>query len=87
MNLYGTFRSYTYSAKHVGIGKLLVLFILGFVVQPFKYILEIIAILWGLVTPKNEFAIVDKNVEQNEMENTVSVVPSDANVTEILVTY
>jgi hypothetical protein len=55
--------------------------------QPFKYILEIIAILWGLVTPKNEFAIVDKNVEQNEMENTVSVVPSDANVTEILVTY
>ncbi|XP_046643232.1 beta-1,4-mannosyltransferase egh-like isoform X2 [Daphnia pulicaria] len=75
MNLYGTFRSYTYSAKHVGIGKLLLLFILGFVLQPFKYILEIIAILWGLMTPKNGFAIVDKNVEQNEMENTVSVVP------------
>jgi hypothetical protein len=40
---------------------------LGFAVQPVKYSLEIIAILWGLVTPKNEFAIVDKNVLRNEI--------------------
>ena len=75
MNLYGTLRSYSYSANHVGIGKLLLLSILGFAVQPIKYILEIIAILWGLITPKNEFAIVDKNVQQNEMKNTVSLLP------------
>ena len=67
MNLYGTLRSYTYSVNHVGIGKLLLLTMLGFAVQPVKYSLEIIAILWGLVTPKNEFAIVDKNVLWNEI--------------------
>nr|CAH0112427.1 unnamed protein product [Daphnia galeata] len=67
MNLYGTLRSYTYSVNHVGIGKLLLLTMLGFAVQPVKYSLEIIAILWGLVTPKNEFAIVDKNVLRNEI--------------------
>lgn len=72
MNLYGTLRSYTYSVNHVGIGKLLLLTILGFVVQPIKYILEIIAILWGLITPKNEFVIVNKNVLRND---TLSVVP------------
>lgn len=73
MNLYGTFRSYTYSANHVGIGKLLLLSILGFAVQPFKYILEIIAILWGLMTPKNDFVVVDKNVQKKGLKNTISV--------------
>lgn len=63
MNLYGTLRSYC--IKDAKIGKVLLVSILGFAVQPLKLVLEVTAILWGLITPKNEFAVVDKNVHLN----------------------
>jgi hypothetical protein len=75
MNLYGTLRSFVYNERRVGIVKLIFLSILTLAIQPVKYIFEIIAILWGLVTPKNEVVIVDKNVQQNELENILSLDP------------
>lgn len=68
MNLYGTLRSY--SIKDAGIAKVLLVTILGFAVQPIKFVLEVTAILWGLITPKNEFVVVDKNVHLSSVLST-----------------
>ena len=71
MNFYGTIRSFV--SNKGKISKIVFMICCGIVVQPVKVILEIVAILWGLFTPKNEFVVVDKNIllRPKELPNTI----------------
>lgn len=60
--IYGTFRSF--SIARVGILKFILLLLTGVVVTPFKVLIENIAVVWGLFTPKHTFFVVKKDVIQ-----------------------
>jgi len=60
MSIYGTIRSF--SVEKIGWLKLIFLVFLVIVTLPIKIVLELFAILWAWVTPKNTFVVVDKNI-------------------------
>lgn len=60
LNIYGTIRSFSF--EKIGWLKLIFLVFLVIVTIPIKVILELIAIMWAWITPKNEFVIIDKNI-------------------------
>ncbi|XP_046451309.1 beta-1,4-mannosyltransferase egh-like [Daphnia pulex] len=58
--IYGTCRSF--SIARLGIFKFLLLLMAGVFVTPFKVVVENIAVLWGLLTPKHKFFVVKKDL-------------------------
>ncbi len=70
MNFYGTVRSYLCSK--VRGSKIVLMVCLGMALKPFKIVLELGAVLWGLFTPKIQFVVVDKDfVGHKEVPNTI----------------
>ena len=57
--IYGTFRSF--SIARVGVFKFTLLLLTGVIVTPFKVLIENIAVVWGLLTPKHKFFVVRKD--------------------------
>lgn len=66
MSIYGTIRSF--SVDKIGLLKLIFLVFLVIVTFPIKIVLELVAIIWALVTPKNAFVVVNKNVRPTVSE-------------------
>jgi len=62
MYIYGTCRSF--SIHRFGLIKFLGFLLTGVVVTPFKVAIEIIAVVWGLLTPKHKFYVVRKDLMQ-----------------------
>ena len=58
--IYGTCRSF--SIARLGVFKFLLLLMAGVFVTPFKVIIENVAVIWGLSTPKHNFFVVKKDV-------------------------
>lgn len=58
--IYGTCRSF--SIARVGVFKFLLLLMTGVIVTPFKVVVENIAVVWGLFTPKHKFFVVKKDI-------------------------
>jgi beta-1,4-mannosyltransferase len=58
MYIYGVFRSF--SIRRVGIFKFLLLLLSCIFVTPFRIVVENIAVVWGIVTPKHKFFVVKK---------------------------
>jgi hypothetical protein len=58
--IYGTCRSF--SIARLGIFKFLLLLMAGVFVTPFKVVVENIAVIWGLLTPKHKFFVVKKDL-------------------------
>lgn len=61
--IYGTCRSF--SVSRVGIFKFVLLLLTGVFVTPFKVVVENIAVIWGLFTPKHKFFVVKKDIFQH----------------------
>lgn len=62
MYIYGTYRSF--SIRRFGVVKFIALLLAGIVVTPFKIAIEITAVIWGLLTPKHKFFVVQKDLLQ-----------------------
>lgn len=57
---YGTCRSFSVSA--VGMSRFAFFIVVGILVTPFKLLIEIIAVVWGIITPKHTFFVVKKDL-------------------------
>lgn len=62
MYIYGTWRSF--SIRRFGLIKFLAFLLTGVLVTPFKVIVEIAAVIWGVLTPKHKFYVVKKDQQQ-----------------------
>jgi len=60
MYVYGTLRSF--NVRRVGAFKVLMYVLMGIVITPVKILIEILAVMWGLVTPKHKFFVVKKGL-------------------------
>ena len=63
MYIYGVCRSF--KPARLGYVRFLALLLTGVLVTPFKLVVEIAAVVWGLVTPKHSFFVVDKRIVAN----------------------
>jgi len=57
---YGTVRSF--SVSMVGIVRFIMFILMGILVTPFKLLIEIVAVVWGISTPKHTFFVVKKDI-------------------------
>ena len=62
MYIYGTCRSF--SIRRFGLVKFLAFLLTGVAVTPFKIMIEIAAVIWGMLTPKHKFYVVKKDLQQ-----------------------
>jgi len=60
--IFGTFRSF--DVRKVGYIKVLFYVLIGTIATPFKIAIEILAVLWGITSPKHKFFIVQKDLVQ-----------------------
>ena len=61
--VYGTIRSF--SVHRYGVIRCVLFLLAGVSVTPFKIIVESIAVIWGLVTPKHNFYVVTKDLSSS----------------------